>query len=94
MMQGNLTKSALIILDELAIEGPMSPKQIAKKSKLPLRTVSFALRRLLGYRLCTKIPNLLDMRQPLYHVDRDRVKDMWTHIERIRVEYGVRMRAF
>jgi DNA-binding transcriptional regulator GbsR (MarR family) len=44
----------------------MSPKDISEKTKLAPRTVSFALRKLLGWRLCRKVPNLSDMRQPLY----------------------------
>ena len=40
------------------------------------RTVSFALRKLLGRQLLKKIPNLHDMRRPKYHVDMEAAKDM------------------
>jgi DNA-binding transcriptional regulator GbsR (MarR family) len=66
MMSSNLPKSALIVLEGLTVSGPMSPKDISEKTKLAPRTVSFALRKLLGWRLCRKVPNLSDMRQPLY----------------------------
>jgi len=66
MMSLNLPKSALLVLEGLTVSGPMSPKDISEKTKLAPRTVSFALRRLLGWRLCRKVPNLSDMRQPLY----------------------------
>ncbi|MHA2378137.1 MAG: hypothetical protein ACXADO_13310 [Candidatus Thorarchaeota archaeon] len=73
-MSAELPKSALIVLDFLATRGPHSPKVISKKANLPLRTVSFALRQLRRLQLCRRIPNLHDMRQPLYLADAERVK--------------------
>ena len=40
------------------------------------RTVSFALRKLLGNQLLRKIPNLADMRRPKYHVNMEAAKDL------------------
>ncbi|MHA1906189.1 MAG: MarR family transcriptional regulator [Candidatus Thorarchaeota archaeon] len=73
-MSFSIPKSARIVLHHLATTGPMSPKQISRKSDLPLRTVSFALRRLTAQNLLRRIPNLQDMRQPLYHLESKEVK--------------------
>ena len=71
-----LTPTALVVLEELAAKGPMTPLEIRKQMGLPSRTISTALRRLTEKRLCLKIPNLLDMRQSLYAVDPVRMKEM------------------
>ena len=69
-----IPESARIVIDTLLNSGPLAPKDISRKSNLPLRTVSFALRKLLRWRICRKIPNLHDMRRPLYHVDPEQAR--------------------
>ena len=64
MMQ--LPKSAVTVLRHLTTKGPMCPVDISQTAKLAPRTVSHALKRLVNDRLCKKIPNLQDMRRPLY----------------------------
>ena len=88
----DLPRSALIVLDSLRSQGPLSPKQIATQAKLPPRTVSFALKKLIRVNLCRKIPNLQDMRQPLYHLDRDRFMELQQIIDKLRIEAGVMSR--
>jgi DNA-binding MarR family transcriptional regulator len=92
-MSADLPRSAIIILDHLSSAGPMSPKQIADSARLPSRTVSFALKKLMKQSLCKKVPNLLDMRQPLYHVNDERLRDLSAHIDKIRAEAGIHLRA-
>lgn len=70
----SIPKSARVVLHSLATTGPMSPKEISRKSELPLRTVSFAIRRLTAWNLLRRIPNLHDMRQPLYRVENEEVR--------------------
>ncbi len=79
----DLPRSAIIVLDRLVSEGPMTPKDITEKVPLAPRTVSFALRKLMGQKLCRKIPNLRDMRQPLYMVDMERAKELRMKFEHI-----------
>ncbi|MCK5389296.1 MAG: helix-turn-helix transcriptional regulator, partial [Candidatus Thorarchaeota archaeon] len=55
---------------------PMCPLEISNKLNMAPRTVSFALRKLLGNQLLRKIPNLSDMRRPKYHVNMDAAKDL------------------
>lgn len=64
-----LPKSAIAVLEKLVDDGPMTPKDITGKVGLAPRTVSFALKKLLGQRIVKKVPNLHDMRQPNYHVE-------------------------
>jgi len=71
---GRTPKSALAILGALINHGPMCPLEISEKLDMAPRTVSFALRKLLGRQLLRKIPNLHDMRRPKYHVDMDAAK--------------------
>ena len=82
-MSVNLPRSALIILERLTLEGPMTPKDISVKVDLAPRTVSFALRKLIGLDLCKKVPNLQDMRQPLYLADMNRAKEFRRKFEHI-----------
>jgi len=67
----------------LTSEGPMTPKAISSTVDLAPRTVSFALRKLMGKSLCKKIPNLSDMRQPLYAADMERAKALRTRFEHV-----------
>ena len=76
-MSTSLPRSALVILDVLRNDGPLPPHAISSKTELPLRTVSFALRKLMHEQICRKIPNLLDMRKPLYAVDSDKARALF-----------------
>ncbi|MBD3405384.1 MAG: MarR family transcriptional regulator [Candidatus Lokiarchaeota archaeon] len=82
-MSLDLPRSAILVLDRLASEGPMTPKDISKKVDLAPRTISFALRKLLGKKLCRKIPNLQDMRQPLYMADQERARELRMKYEHV-----------
>ena len=73
-MSVEIPKSVLFIMDFLKENGPMAPREIARKAEIPLRTVSFALRRMTKLQLCKRIPNLQDMRRPLYHVDGEKCR--------------------
>lgn len=73
---GRTPKSAMAILGTLASHGPMCPLEICEKLDMAPRTVSFALRQLLGKKLLRKIPNLNDMRRPMYHVNLDAAKEL------------------
>jgi DNA-binding MarR family transcriptional regulator len=83
MSNFELPRSAVIVLDRLTDEGPMTPKDLTKKVDLAPRTVSFALRKLLGQKLCKKIPNLRDMRQPLYLADAEKARELRMKYEHV-----------
>jgi DNA-binding MarR family transcriptional regulator len=74
-----LTKSAVDVLSHLASAGPMSPNDITESAEIPPRTVSHALKRLLRHKLCKKIPNLQDMRRPLYVPNYEKVREFVKH---------------
>ena len=82
-MSIELPRSAIIVLDRLTSEGPMTPKDISNRVDLAPRTVSFALRKLMGQKLCRKIPNLNDMRQPLYAADMERARELRMRFEHV-----------
>ncbi|MGY5859968.1 MAG: MarR family winged helix-turn-helix transcriptional regulator [Candidatus Thorarchaeota archaeon] len=73
---GRTPKSAMAILGALMNHGPMCPLEISEKLDMAPRTVSFALRKLLGNQLLKRIPNLNDMRRPKYHVNMEAAKDI------------------
>ncbi|TFF92039.1 hypothetical protein EU545_02215 [Candidatus Thorarchaeota archaeon] len=73
-----LPKSALRVLRFLDDKKPMPPRDISKGSKVPLRTVTFALERLVSHELCEKIPNLGDMRRTLYVVNHEKARAVFT----------------
>ena len=68
--------SAVKILESIHSKGPMSPKEISSSAEIPLRTVSFSLRRLIRIGFVKKTANLLDMRFPLYSLNRDELQKM------------------
>ncbi|MFW9767465.1 MAG: winged helix-turn-helix transcriptional regulator [Candidatus Thorarchaeota archaeon] len=71
---GRTPKSTFAILSALILDGPMCPKEISDKLDMAPRTVSFALRSLMRDQILKRIPNLLDMRRPKYHVNMDQAK--------------------
>jgi DNA-binding MarR family transcriptional regulator len=78
MLSGiRLPKSALVVLDCLNRRGPMPPKDISKAAKVPLRTVTFALDRLVDSDICQKVPNLGDMRRTLYVIDQEKARSIF-----------------
>lgn len=77
----NLTKSTLLVLDKLDRDGPMSPQQLSESSGLAMRTVTLALKTLLTGKFCRRIPNLMDMRKPLYHADPKKVEELRRNVE-------------
>jgi DNA-binding MarR family transcriptional regulator len=93
LIMAELTPTALVVLEELAAKGPMTPLEIREQMGLPSRTISTALRRLTEKRLCLKIPNLLDMRQSLYAVDPVRMKEMQIDLYINRTAIGSRMKV-
>ena len=60
---------------------------------MPLRTVTFALKKLVSQRLLHRVPNLMDMRKPLYHANIERIREVEVEIERLRMMVGLQMRA-
>ncbi|MHA1924455.1 MAG: MarR family transcriptional regulator [Candidatus Thorarchaeota archaeon] len=82
-MSLELPRSAIIVLDKLTHDGPMTPKDISTRVDLAPRTVSFALRKLMGQKLCRKIPNLQDMRQPLYQANAEKAKELRMKFEHV-----------
>jgi len=89
----DIPRSALLVLDHLTEFGPMAPREIAKVSKIPLRTVTFALQKLVQQDLLRKIPNLLDMRKQLYHPQKERITAVEGDIDRLRAITGAHMRV-
>ena len=75
-MSIELPNSALIVLSSLTSEGPMTPKTIINRINLPSRTITFALHVLAKEKIVRRVPNFADMRQPFYHVDMARVKEL------------------
>jgi len=73
---GRTPKSAIMILGTLANDGPMCPLEISEKLNMAPRTVSFALKELVRRQLLRRVPNLLDMRRPMYHVNKELAKDL------------------
>ena len=73
-----LPKSALVVLQSLTKTGPLSPRAISQETNVPLRTVTFALDRLVNKQICQKIPNLTDMRRTLYSVNLDKAQAVFT----------------
>jgi len=81
-MTVELPHSAILVLGSLVTEGPMTPKTIIEKVGLAPRTISFALRTLVREKVIQKTPNLADMRQPIYHINIEKVKELQLRFDR------------
>jgi DNA-binding MarR family transcriptional regulator len=68
-MATQLSAGVLTVLQIIAAHGPISPHEICDKVELSPRTVTLALCTLTESHICKKIPNLADMRKPLYIMD-------------------------
>jgi len=93
MTLSGLPLSALIVLNELATKGPMTPKQLRDGVSLSPRSVSDALRRLTDRSLCKKTPNLHDMRQPIYSADSHTIRELNVNFEQIRAMTKIYMKV-
>jgi DNA-binding MarR family transcriptional regulator len=89
----SLPMSALVVLYQLITQGPLTPKQIRSRVKLSPRTVTNALKNLTDTSLCKRVANLHDMRQPLYHVDPAKMREMNIDFDFIRLMSTVHMKA-
>ena len=89
----DLPKSALVVLDHIAAEGPLAPREISRRFDVPLRTVTFALKKLMKLDLLRKVPNFADMRKPQYHPNHQRVRELHDVIDLLRIQMGVQLRA-
>ncbi|TFG95742.1 hypothetical protein E4H12_12630 [Candidatus Thorarchaeota archaeon] len=58
-MSIDLPNSALIDLNSLTAEGPMTPTTIITKVKMPSRTITYALQTMVNEKIVKKIPNFL-----------------------------------
>ncbi|MBO3769899.1 MAG: NAD(+)/NADH kinase [Candidatus Brockarchaeota archaeon] len=65
----SLPPSAKLILKVLEYEGPLTQKDIVKKTMLPTRTVRHALAILVGKNFIKKKPLIRDSRQDLYYIE-------------------------
>ena len=88
-----LPKSAIVVLDVVSAEGPIAPRDISRKFEVPLRTVTFALKKLMKLDLLKRTPNLADMRKPQYRANLERVQELHDVIDLLRVQMGVQLRA-
>jgi DNA-binding MarR family transcriptional regulator len=73
---GRIPRSTFAILNTLICEGPMCPNELSTRLDMAPRTVSFALRKLLSEKILRRIPNLIDMRRPKYHVNLEQAKHL------------------
>ncbi len=71
-----LSAGVLTVLQVIADHGPISPHVICDKVDLSPRTVTLALSTLTEKKICRKVPNLADMRKPLYVIDPKKSKDI------------------
>ncbi len=92
-LSSNLPKSALVVLDHITAEGPIAPRDLSRKIDVPLRTVSFALKKLMKLDLLRKTPNLMDMRKPQYRTNHERVRELHDVIDLLRAQMGVPFRS-
>ncbi|MDF1539630.1 MAG: hypothetical protein P1Q69_12090 [Candidatus Thorarchaeota archaeon] len=73
-MTSQLSTGVLTVLQIIAAYGPISPHEICDKVDLSPRTVTLALGTLTQEKICKKVPNLIDMRKPLYLLNHEQAK--------------------
>ena len=77
-MATELSAGVLTVLQVIADHGPISPHVICDKVSLSPRTVTLALSTLTEKKICRKVPNLIDMRKPLYVMDPKKGKEIFS----------------
>jgi hypothetical protein len=92
MKIGSIPRSAMILLDQLVKDGPLTPSDMKERSNLAPRTISYALKHLRKYKLCKMRYNLVDMRQPLYYADRRKIEKFQIDMDRWRTERRIYFR--
>lgn len=68
-----LSKSAVEVLSFIDKNSPVSPKDIADKTGLPIRTVFYAINNLVEESLVKWAPSLNDMRHKMYSLNTQRI---------------------
>ncbi|MFW9918787.1 MAG: hypothetical protein ACFFED_04260 [Candidatus Thorarchaeota archaeon] len=81
-MASQISAGILTVLQVVAAHGPISPHEICDRVELSPRTVTLALSHLTETKICKKVPNLADMRKPLYVMNSERGKS-------VLAEYGL-----
>jgi DNA-binding MarR family transcriptional regulator len=75
----NLSKSAIKVLELLESEDNIGVREITVKLNVSTRTVHYALKNLLSKRVIHKIPNLQDLRQSKYIVNKSNLDKLYDH---------------
>ncbi len=78
-MRFKLPSRTVMILESIYNSGAMTPKDIATDTEISMRTVSYTLRKLIGYGFLIKTANLQDMRSPLYSLDNERLQQTYRY---------------
>ncbi len=73
-MASQISAGVLTVLQVVAAHGPISPHEICDRVELSPRTVTLALSQLTESKICKKVPNLSDMRKPLYVMNSERAR--------------------
>jgi len=69
-----MSAGVLTVLQVVAAHGPISPHEICDRVDLSPRTVTLALSQLTESNICKKVPNLTDMRKPLYVMNSEQAR--------------------
>ncbi|MHA1637577.1 MAG: MarR family transcriptional regulator [Candidatus Thorarchaeota archaeon] len=78
-MKFRIPSRTVTIMESLYNRGPMTLKDITSQTEISLRTVSYTLRKLMGYGFLRKTANLLDMRAPLYSLNNERLQQVYRY---------------
>jgi len=81
-----LSKSAVEVLSFIVENGPVSPRDIAQRTELPIRTVFYAISNLIDENLVQWKPSLRDMRHKMYSLNRRRVEQLREIVEPLLVQ--------
>lgn len=71
-----LSKSAVQVLSSIYENGPVSPRIISEITRLPIRTVFYAISNLLDEDLVRWKPSLIDMRYKMYSINEKRIQQL------------------
>ena len=79
-----LPKSSRQLMIHLVENGPGSPKELSTRTGVPLRTVSFALRKLRERGIVKRFYDFDDLRTPKYFIDDEKSPQIIRILERMR----------
>lgn len=94
ILEERVVGSSLAVLEFIVKNGPSSPKDMKDKVGVSERTITYAIKDLYNKKVLKRIPNLSDMRIPLYSIDERKCRDYLRNYPHLISQFNPHFRSF